>query len=132
MQLLNALPRQPFIGLALGASTGILVADFHPNDSLVPLTVLAILALAALLSRSSAATYVVVAAGFFFLHSLRTSDSPALQLAREFQDRPWPITVAGQVVSEPRISSRGVASFLLETQSIEVDGDTRRCHVRFL
>ena len=45
MQLLNALPRQPFLGLAMAASTGILVADFAPNRSLVLSIALAILAL---------------------------------------------------------------------------------------
>jgi hypothetical protein len=48
MQLLNALPRQPFLGLATAASTGILVTDFAPNHSLAMVVALGILALTAL------------------------------------------------------------------------------------
>ena len=59
MQLLNALPRQPFIGLALAASAGILVADFAPNHSLALAIALAILALTALFSLNSFAVYVI-------------------------------------------------------------------------
>ncbi|MEP6698144.1 MAG: ComEC/Rec2 family competence protein [Verrucomicrobiota bacterium] len=124
-------PRQPFIGLALAAMAGIAAADFAPNHSAVPIVLVAIPALAALLLRNSLAIYIFVALGFFFLHSLRVSDSPALQLARELGDDPHPITVRGIVVSEPKISASGSASFLLEAESIALDGATRPCHARF-
>jgi competence protein ComEC len=132
MQLLNALPRQPFIGLALAASTGILVADFAPNHSLALAIALAILALTALLSRNSFAVYALVATGFFILHSLSTSASPALRLARELQEKPCPVNVLGCVVSEPKISPNGSASFLLLAESIEIDGEARPCNAKFL
>jgi competence protein ComEC len=128
MQLLNALPRQPFIGLAMAASTGILVADFAPNRSLVLTIALAILALTALLSRNSFAVYALVATGFFILHSLSTSDSPELRLAREFGEKPRPVSVLGCVVSEPKISPNGSASFLMQAESIEIDGEARPCN----
>ena len=131
MQLLITLPRQPFIGLALAASTGILVADFAPNHSQLLAIALAILALTALLSRNSFAVYALVATGFFILHSLGTSDSPALRLAGELGEKPRPVSVLGSVASEPKISSNGSASFLLQAESIEIDGEARPCHAKF-
>jgi competence protein ComEC len=130
MQLPNALPRQPFIGLAMAASTGILVADFAPSHSLALASALLLLALTALLSRNSLAVYAFVATGFFFLHSLNTSDSPALRLARELGEEPRPVSVFGCVVSEPKISPNGSASFLLQAESIEVDGKTHPCKAK--
>jgi ComEC/Rec2-related protein len=131
MQLLNALPRQPFIGLALAASAGILLADFAPNPSLAAVVALALLALVALLSRNSLAVYLLVASGFFILHNLGASDSPALRLARELGEDPRPVSVLGRVASEPKISPSGSASFLLQAKSIEIDGQTRRCNAKF-
>jgi competence protein ComEC len=130
MQLLNALPRQPFLGLAMAASVGILVADCAPNHSLAPAIALALLVLTALLSRNSLAVYPLVATGFFILHSLGTSDSPGLRLASELGETPRPVSVLGCVVSEPRISPHGSASFLLQAKSIEIDGTTHPCHAK--
>jgi competence protein ComEC len=131
MQLLNALPRQPFVGLALAASTGSLVADVAPNRPLVPAIALAVLALAALLSRNSFPVYGLVATGFFILHILSISDSPALRLARDLGEKPRPVSVLGCVVSEPKISPNGSASFLFQAESIEIDGEARPCNTKF-
>src|SRR5947207_9955820 len=132
MQLLNALPRQPFIGVALAATTGILIADFAPNHSLALAIMLVILAATALFSRNSLAVYALVGTGFFFLHSLRTSDSPTLRLARELGGEPRPVSVLGCIISEPKISPGGSASFLLQAESIEIDGEARPCKARLL
>src|SRR5436190_2201268 len=83
MQLLKALPRQPFIGIATAAGTGILWADFAPNALPSVAVVLGILALIALLWRRSLAVYALVVIGFFIVHHLRTSDSPGRRLAAE-------------------------------------------------
>jgi competence protein ComEC len=131
MQLLNALPRQPFLGLALAATTGIFVADFAPSHSLAAAIVLGLVALVALLSRASLAVYALVVTGFFILHSLRTGDSQALRLARELGEEPRPVSVRGFVASEPKIAATGSASFLLQADSIEIDGVTRPCHAKF-
>jgi ComEC/Rec2-related protein len=131
MQLPNALPRQPFLGLALAASTGILAADLAPSPSLPVAGTLALLALVALRSRNSLAVYLLGVTGFFLLHSLRTSDSPALRLARELGESPRPVTVLGSVVSEPKISPGGSVSFLLQAKSIEIDGQTHKCDAKF-
>jgi competence protein ComEC len=132
MQLLNALPRQPFIGVALAATTGILIADFAPNHSLAPAITLAILAATALFSRNSLAVYALVGTGFFFLHSLRMSDSPTLRLARELGGEPRPVSVLGCIISEPKISPRGSASFLLQAESIEIDGEVHPCNAKLV
>jgi competence protein ComEC len=131
MQLLNALPRQPFLGLATAASAGILVADFAPDHSPLLAVALGALALTALLWRHSLAVYALVAASFFVLHSVRTTDSPGRRLATELGEAPRPVSVAGFVVSEPKISAAGSASFLLQAESIEIDGETRPCSVKF-
>jgi competence protein ComEC len=132
MQLLTALARQPFLGLAMAASTGILVADVAPNHSLALVIALSFLALAALLSRNSLAVYGLVVIGFFILHSLNRSDSPALRLTRELGEKPCPVSILGCVVSEPKISPNGSASFLLQAESIEIDGEARPCNAKLL
>ncbi|MEY2561433.1 MAG: competence protein ComEC, partial [Verrucomicrobiota bacterium] len=114
----------------MAAGIGILVADFWPNCSATLAILLAIVAAIALLSRNSIAVYALVAAGFFSIHSLRSSDTPALQLAREFGEQPRPVSVIGHVVSEPKSSPNGSASFLLQSDSIEVDGETRPRRVK--
>jgi hypothetical protein len=131
MKLLSAWPRQPFLGLAISATVGILVADRWPDCSVAAASVIATLAIAAWLSRRSLAVHALVACGFFFLHSARTTDTPGLILARALGEGAQPITVLGAVTTEPRISPSGTASFLLEAESIEVDGETRPCAAKF-
>lgn len=122
MSSLTAWPRQPFVGLSIAAAVGIACADLAPNHSALFLSAIAIVTLIAFVRRSSLATYASVAATFFFLHSLRVADSPGHQLARESGDDPRALSVRGEVVSEPRISPTGIATFFLHLQSIELDG----------
>jgi competence protein ComEC len=131
MKLLTAWPRQPFLGLAISGTVGILVADRWPDCSLNVIGVIAALAVAAWLSRRSLAVYLLVAVGFFFLHSARTTDTPGLVLARSLGEGAQPVTVQGAVISEPRISERGTASFLLQAESIEIEGATHPCQAKF-
>ncbi|MEY2501922.1 MAG: competence protein ComEC [Verrucomicrobiota bacterium] len=130
MKQLTAWPRQPFLGLALAAIIGILLADRWSNHSLTLTGVFAAIAVAAWLSRRSVAIYVLVAAGFFFLHGARTLDTPGMELARALGDAPRPVTVRGAVISEPRISERGAASFLFQAESIEIDGESHPCRAK--
>jgi len=132
MTLLSAWARQPFLGLAISATIGILIADRWPDCSLTLSGVIAAIAVGAWLSRRSVAVYALVTSGFFFLHSARTTDTPGLVLARSLGEEPQPVTVRGAVISEPRISERGSASFLLEAESFEIDGQTRPCRAKFL
>src|SRR5436190_15563632 len=131
MKLPFALPRQPFLGLAISAALGILVAD---NWGQCPMNVAAFvcsLAVAAWFSLMSLVVYFLVAVGFFFLHSARTIDSSGIKLARMLGDEPRPLTVRGAVITEPKISGRGTASFLLQAESIEIDGEEHNCRAKF-
>src|SRR4249920_900434 len=118
MNPLTAWPRQPFFGLALSAVVGILMADTWPRLSPTLAVVLALASIIAWFSKRSVAIYAVVALGFFFLHSLRTIDTPGEQLARSLGEDPRPITVRGAVITEPKRSERGTVSFLLQAETI--------------
>lgn len=118
----SAWPRQPFIGLAIAASLGILLADSVPSSMSIVFVALTICAVVAVLSRSSFIVYLLVAGAFFLLHSTRITDSPGIRLAHQLGDEPRPVTAVGSVVSEPKISARGLSSFLLRLDWIEQDG----------
>ena len=122
MKPLSVWPRQPFIGLAIAASVGILVADLVPSQTPAIVIALAICTAVALISRSSPAVYLVVAGGFFLLHSMRITESAGVRLARQLGDAPQPVTAVGSVVTEPKVSARGLSSFLLRLDWIEQDG----------
>ncbi|MCA1657699.1 MAG: ComEC/Rec2 family competence protein [Verrucomicrobiaceae bacterium] len=124
MNLLKAWPRQPFVGLAIAASIGIVLADLAPSSAPGVLVALVICAMIALISRNSFAVYVLAAGAFFLLHSVRTTDSAGVRLVRQLGSEAQPVTVVGTVVSEPRISAKGLASFLLRLEWIEQDGTT--------
>ncbi len=126
MKSTNAWPRQPFIGLALAAIVGILLAD---NFAYLPAGLVGLVLFGgfALIRQSSPATYLFAAAAFFCVHTFRVIDSPGMRLAGELGDRTQAVTVHGFVVSEPKISTRGSASFLLRAISIDHDGLTSPC-----
>lgn len=119
-------PRQPFIGLAMAAGIGVVIADCAPNRLVGFIGVIACASIA-LLRTSTWPTYLLVAVSFFTLHSLRVVDSPGSALALQLGDSPHAATVHGFVVSEPKPSSRHTASFLLHAISIERDGYEEAC-----
>jgi competence protein ComEC len=131
MKLLNGWPRQPFVGLALSAMTGIVIADSWPNTSLALGALIAASGVIAWFCRRSLPVYAAVALGFVFLHSARTTNTHGLALARSLGDEPVPVTVCGSVISEPKTSERGAVSFLLQAKSIEIDGASRPCRAKF-
>lgn len=94
-------------------------------------TTVAILAVAAWIRRGELIVYPLVAAGFFFSHCARTTDSPGMELARSLGEAPRPVTLAGAVISEPKISERGTASFLLQAKWVEIDGARAECRAKF-
>lgn len=120
-------PRQPFVGLALAALFGILIAEAtpHPSTGLVALGLSAPLAF---VRKSSLATCAFVLACFFYLHSLRQTNSPGLRLAQELGEMPQAVTATGVVVSEPNVSARGTASFLFQFDSITLHDQTLVSH----
>ena len=108
----------------MAASAGILVADLAPSCPPVLGPALAVAAFVALISRRSLPVYAVVAGVFFLLHSLRITESAGMRLARQLGGEPQAVTVLGAVASEPKISAKGFASFLLRLDSIEQEGRT--------
>ena len=112
MKLLST-PRQPFVGLALMAATGIIVAEVVPLGSaalIFPAIVLAICILVALCWPKLTATYLIVALGFFLLHKFATTNTAGQQLADRLGERPRVVTAVGYVITEPKIAPNGCSS----------------------
>ena len=121
------LPRQPFLGLALVAGCGIILADFFPVPRGVWLIVgllLFLLAVAAWAWPRLTSTYALVGFAFFFLHAFQIEDTPGQRLAARLGERMRPITAIGAVVSEPKIAPNEFATFLFKLKSVEVEGST--------
>src|SRR6058998_1994071 len=123
MKLLSA-PRQPFVGLAVMAATGIIAAAILPLPS-IALTATAIILALCILTGTCwlrlVATYAIVGAGFFLLHNFATQNTQGQQLADELGSRPRVVTAIGSVITEPKIASSGFATFLLKLKSIEFE-----------
>jgi competence protein ComEC len=126
MKLLST-PRQPFIGLALMAMTGISVAEVAPMRFEVLILAAMLLAtgiLVALCWPKIASTYLIVASGFFLLHKFATTNTAGQQLVDRLGERPRVVTAVGCVITEPKIAPSGFATFLLKLRSIEFEGKT--------
>jgi ComEC/Rec2-related protein len=126
----SAWPRQPFLGVALAAICGVLLADNWPTCSIPLAAGFGGLSIIGWFARRSLIVYCVTALGFFLVHSVAISDSPGRQLANTIGDQAQPATVEGTVITEPKMSDRGSSSFLLQVRSIEIDGETRACHAK--
>ncbi|HEX3619133.1 MAG TPA: ComEC/Rec2 family competence protein [Candidatus Udaeobacter sp.] len=130
MKLLSA-PRQPFVGLALMAATGIIAAEIIPL-SLVAVTAAVIILALCILSVARwprlLATYAIVGAGFFLLHSFQNSSTEGQQLADQLGNRPRVVTATGTVITEPKIAPSGFATFLLKLKSVELEGRKQSAH----
>ncbi|MDQ2660022.1 MAG: ComEC/Rec2 family competence protein, partial [Verrucomicrobiota bacterium] len=124
-------PRQPFIGLALAAIAGILVADSFARPA-VGLLGMILCGVPALVRPRALLTYGFVAASFFALHALQLANAPGALLALELGVQPQAAVVQGWIVSEPKVSERKTASFQLRATSIELHGVTRPCRITFL
>ena len=123
MKLLSA-PRQPFVGLAVIAALGILLANFFPPPfpALVAITVLlGLCSLVSLFRPTLITTYAAVGLTFFLIHTFRTIDTVGQRLAAQLGDRPKVVTATGSVANEPKISPGGYSTFLFKLSSIEVD-----------
>src|SRR5437763_1385033 len=121
-------PRQPFVGLALMAAVGIVVAEFVPiaeTHWLLWAIGLVSIALVGFWEPNAALTYLLVGCGFFLAHNFRTRDTAGLRLATELTERPRAVNAIGFVVSEPKVAPNGSATFLFKHESIEFEGETR-------
>jgi ComEC/Rec2-related protein len=124
-------PRQPFVGLALITTAGIIMAEISPvrSTALIPATII-LAACIFILARwpRLTGTYLVVAAGFFLLHKFATTNTEGQQLANKLGDRTRTVTAVGCVISEPKIGPSGFATFLLKLTSIEFEGTKQPTH----
>ncbi len=130
MKLLSA-PRQPFVGLALIAAMGIIMAEILPLPSVALTTAVMILALCILtVARwpTLFATYAIVGAGFFLLYNFQTKNTEGQQLADELGGRSRVVTAIGCVTSEPKTAPSGFATFLFKLKSIELEGRKQSTH----
>jgi ComEC/Rec2-related protein len=122
-KLLRA-PRQPFVGLALAAGIGIVIADYFPapRSAFLWLLIGVILLAVFLFVRPGArSTYAFVALAFFVLHTVQTRDTTGLRLAAELGTAPRVINATGSVVTEPKTGASGFSTFLLKLSAIEVE-----------
>ena len=118
-------PRQPFVGLALLAAAGIIAAEIFPLPPAALTAATIILAVCILILACWPrlfATYLMVAAGFFLLHNLTTTNTAGQQLAAELGERPRIVTATGCVITEPKIGPSGFAAFLFKLRSVEFGG----------
>src|SRR6266576_4932551 len=130
MKLLGA-PSQPFVGLALMAAAGIIGAELVPVGPAALISAAIVLGsgiLIALCWPKLAATYLIVAAGFFLLHKFATTNTAGQQLADKLGERPRVITAVGCVITEPKIAPNGFGTFLLKLKSIELEGKNESTH----
>src|SRR5437868_6613567 len=121
-------PRQPFVGIALIAALGIVVADFvsiAESDWLFWAIGFGLIAAALIWRPNAICTYGLIGCAFFLIHNFRTRDTVGLRLAIELTDRPRVVTAIGVVRSEPKVGAEGVASFLFQLESIEFEGRAR-------
>jgi hypothetical protein len=119
--------RYPFVGLALAAAVGIGAGEgirLHGYSIPIFLIAMTVCALALLWRTRLLLTYVFVCGSFLLLHNLRTSDTTGVSLATKLGERPRVIAATGAIVSEPKISENGTASFWLQLRSIELEGRT--------
>src|SRR3982074_1165946 len=128
-------PRQPFVGLALMAVLGIVVADFFPIATSywwAGAITFAVLAITLFCWPNLVSTYLLVGAGFFLLHNFRNGDTAGLQLAADLTDRPRVVRAVGLVLSEPKVAPNGFATFLFKLESIEFEDKTMPTHATLL
>src|SRR6266513_1703091 len=130
MKLLS-MPRQPFVGLAIMAAMGIILAEVFPLSSVALTAAAIILAICIIIVARwprLLATYAIVGAGFFLLHNVGTTNTEGQQLADQLGNRPRVVTASGCVISEPKIAPSGFATFLLKLKSIELEGRKQSAH----
>jgi competence protein ComEC len=124
MKFLHA-PRQPFVGLALMAAMGIIVADVFPLAHAALSVVTFILAICIIIVAwrpTLVATYAIVGTAFFLLHNFETSNTEGQQLADRLGNRARVVTAIGNIISEPKVAPSGFATFLLKLNSVEFEG----------
>jgi len=139
MQSLILRPRKPFLGIALAAIAGILLAERWPAPVVWVVGGTAVLALLTFAWPKAWLCHGVAGAAFFSLHILRHVHAPGAGIEELLLSGARPVSVTGVVWSEPTsgTSSRGQprATFWLKIESLRIDGGEMRsgglCLVRW-
>lgn len=126
MQFTFLRPRKPFVGIALAAGAGILLADRW----MLPLAPLlggtAVIALVLIFWPRAWLCRVFAGVAFFTLHTLSYHYAPSVAVAADLKSGPQPAVVTGVVWSEPK-GFRGFrgeqrATLWLKVESLRLDG----------
>lgn len=120
------LPRQPFVGLAIMAASGIILADYFPAPTPFWFWAIALFAICGATLccwPKLSLTYATVGIAFFLLHGFQVQDTPGLRLGALLGERPRTISIAGVVTSEPKSAANG-STFLFKLESIEFEGNS--------
>src|SRR5438105_15262249 len=105
------IPRQPFVGLALMAAFGIVVADFFPIAASrwwFAAIAFALLTIPLCCWPILGSPYLLVGCGFFLLHNLQIGDTAGLQLAANLSARHRVVNAVGFVPSAPEVAPAGL------------------------
>lgn len=119
--------RQPLTGIALSALCGILLAEFFDLPSAIVDPAIVLAAIVTLARPRTWLTHLLVAAAFFALHQSQLHNAPGRELSGRLGEQARPIVVSGTVASEPKISPNDFTTFLLQLETIDLDGRREPC-----
>jgi len=119
--------RQPLTGTAISALCGILLAEFFARPTALLWPAIALAAIISLARPMTWLTHLLVAAAFFALHLVQLHDAPGKKLSARLGERARAVSVTGTVVSVPTVSPNDFTAFLLQLDSIELDGRRESC-----
>ena len=113
-------PRQPLVGMALAAMSGIVFADFFTLP-IVPLCLtIAFLALVCLVRPRGWLVSLLVGAGFLALHLVHRTDALGKELHARLGNQPRWVTLLGRVESEPKLTPNDYTTFFFRLQTIDL------------
>jgi competence protein ComEC len=119
--------RQPLTGTAISALCGILLAEFFELPTALLWPAIALAAIVSLARPMTWLTHLLVAAAFFALHLVQLHDAPGKKLSARLGERARAVSVTGTAVSVPTVSPNDFTTFLLQLDSIELDGRRESC-----
>ena len=117
-----SIPRLPLLGLALAATTGILVAEYTsvPSAWLVPVTIIALMA--ALLRRGAPALLVATASAFALAHAWQWRDTPARYWAEQLAPESREVRIVGVLTGQPEENLPGVYRATMRVERWNLEG----------
>ena len=117
-----SIPRLPLLGLALAATTGILVAEYAsvPSAWLVPVTIIALMA--ALLRRGTPALLVATASAFALAHAWQWRDTPARYWAEQLAPESREVRIVGVITGQPEENLPGVYRATMRVERWNLEG----------